>query len=94
MLMVLWGQQAGGRWVMEESRHRAWMGGFFSSPEFPRHPKSQPESCWKLPPELPLASHLHGAAEGQSCPFSHILGWCLLSSTKANRRVSFWNALP
>lgn len=33
MLMVLWGQQAGGRWVMEESRHRAWVWGFSSGPE-------------------------------------------------------------
>lgn len=95
-------KKLGGKWVMGESRPRAWTRGF--SPGSERSPDtlgvlypcagsspipSQP--CWKLSAELSLASQQHGAGEGEACPFTRILGWCLLS--KANRRVSCWNAL-
>lgn len=106
MLMVLWGQQAGGRWVVEDSRHRAWVWGFFSGPELSPgtlgsasplcrvipHPNPSPTgSCLQ---SFPLPHTITGLVRVKPCPFACILGCCFLSSTKANRRVSCWNALP
>lgn len=86
--MVLWGQ-AGGRWVMEESSHRAWIWGFSPGPECsPDTLGAALPLCRVIPHPNPVLleaacralPHLTPARAGESaaCPFPRILG-CVCS---------------